>query len=515
MRNMATMSKLRIVQQQTMAMQTVEAAAAVNSKAVKLNTLTVDTKHADSAHINDNGVLAENIANDSIATSLESTFSASPATVSAQNAKVAADIENVKTEAVRKIQEIVEANHRAQRTAAAATAAATSFAVTDATATASTTAANPKLEIDDATCVQGLPSAFSAGHNPAFPLTSYTSVETNSNPVTSASVGQTPAPVPNADAHGSRSPPVTNYNLPAAPTDPAAFALAAQQALWRRNYHQTALALHRQSRILTATTTASSGRSANEMPVNSNWTVQQLRLAEIQREHARRKMMGLTVLKLSKESNSQEPFVVRNQINEAIRERQQIVGNDKCRILERNGVKYHLCLSCGKEVVGRGDFNKHYRTHTNEKPYQCRADPKCGKRFGDASTRVRHERVHDMKRYECRHCKFLYTRKDNRDRHEIKCNGGQRKRRRTNNQKRGGIITTWNPDTISFDREEVLEGSNSESDGTSGSGIDVTNEVKKETIESEVVRQDKVGSRESDDPMAALLEAASQVPRAK
>jgi len=137
-------------------------------------------------------------------------------------------------------------------------------------------------------------------------------------------------------------------------------------------------------------------------------------------------------------------------------------GDSKCRIIERDGLKFHVCLSCNKEVVGRGDFNKHYRTHTNEKPYQCRANPQCKKRFGDASTRVRHERVHDMKRYECRHCKFLYTRKDNRDRHEIKCNGGQRKRKRGaggNHERIGNIV--WNPETVSFDEEPAgISGSN-------------------------------------------------------
>ena len=62
-----------------------------------------------------------------------------------------------------------------------------------------------------------------------------------------------------------------------------------------------------------------------------------------------------------------------------------------------------------------------------------------------------------MKRYECRHCKFLYTRKDNRDRHEIKCNGGQRKRKRGaggNHEYASGV---WNHETVSFD--EGLAGS--------------------------------------------------------
>ena len=38
-----------------------------------------------------------------------------------------------------------------------------------------------------------------------------------------------------------------------------------------------------------------------------------------------------------------------------------------------DGKKTHRCLQCKKCVIGRGDFNKHYRTHTNHKPYMCRA----------------------------------------------------------------------------------------------------------------------------------------------
>lgn len=92
--------------------------------------------------------------------------------------------------------------------------------------------------------------------------------------------------------------------------------------------------------------------------------------------------------------------------------------------------KAHKCLLCKREVIGRGDFNKHYRTHTNHRPYQCRAKKGCHKRFGDASTRVRHERVHQNERFPCKHCQFEYTRKDNRDRHELKCKGYKRKNKR-------------------------------------------------------------------------------------
>ena len=92
-----------------------------------------------------------------------------------------------------------------------------------------------------------------------------------------------------------------------------------------------------------------------------------------------------------------------------------------------DGQKTHRCLfsGCKKEVIVRGDFNKHYRIHTNLRPYTCRSIVVrcCNKRFGDASTRARHERTHLKQQFQCKHCKVRYTRKDNRDRHEAKCTG--------------------------------------------------------------------------------------------
>eukprot|EP00041_Stephanoeca_diplocostata_P030233 m.908752 g.908752 ORF g.908752 m.908752 type:complete len:704 (+) comp23716_c0_seq1:472-2583(+) len=105
-------------------------------------------------------------------------------------------------------------------------------------------------------------------------------------------------------------------------------------------------------------------------------------------------------------------------------------ATNKYTIVTEDGTKYFQCKECGKKVKGSGDFNKHFRTHTHEKPYPCRRDPNCNKRFSDASTRVRHERSHKNERFECKHCKFQYTRKDNRDRHELSCTGEGRQRSR-------------------------------------------------------------------------------------
>lgn len=61
------------------------------------------------------------------------------------------------------------------------------------------------------------------------------------------------------------------------------------------------------------------------------------------------------------------------------------------------------------------------------RPYACRV-PGCGKTFRDSSTRTRHEKVHNPKRFPCAHCGLEYSRKDNRNRHQDKCKGVKSKR---------------------------------------------------------------------------------------
>lgn len=76
-----------------------------------------------------------------------------------------------------------------------------------------------------------------------------------------------------------------------------------------------------------------------------------------------------------------------------------------------------------------------------DKRFGCRANPTCGKMFRDASTRTRHEKIHSPNRFPCKVCGVEYSRKDNRNRHEIRCNASGNMKRKVFRKTNSAIRT--------------------------------------------------------------------------
>lgn len=76
----------------------------------------------------------------------------------------------------------------------------------------------------------------------------------------------------------------------------------------------------------------------------------------------------------------------------------------------KNKQRQLTCDFCQKKFSHTGDYNKHRRKHTGERPYTCN---KCQQKFSHVSNLVRHQRVHSgIRPFSCEICGRSFARKD-------------------------------------------------------------------------------------------------------
>lgn len=86
------------------------------------------------------------------------------------------------------------------------------------------------------------------------------------------------------------------------------------------------------------------------------------------------------------------------------------------RAFQRNVRKHYSCSLCGRTFRHAGDFKKHNRVHTGEKPYCCLV---CGKRFSQSGYLTVHLRYHTgEKPFGCSHCGKSFSHSSNMKKHQ-------------------------------------------------------------------------------------------------
>ncbi len=119
----------------------------------------------------------------------------------------------------------------------------------------------------------------------------------------------------------------------------------------------------------------------------------------------------------------EEPLTQRcNNTNNAGAERQRTAqtntkaGASGSRAFQRNVRKHYCCSLCGRTFRHAGDYKKHNRVHTGEKPYCCSV---CGKRFSQSGYLTVHLRYHTgEKPFGCSHCGKSFSHSSNMKKHQ-------------------------------------------------------------------------------------------------
>ncbi|CAO3612786.1 unnamed protein product [Mucor fragilis] len=144
--------------------------------------------------------------------------------------------------------------------------------------------------------------------------------------------------------------------------------------------------------------------------------------------------------------------------------------------IHTNDRPYQCPLSfCGKRFIQRSALTVHQRTHSGEKPHICQF-PSCNKSFGDSSSLARHRRIHTQARsYICNetNCTKSYTKKSHLTRHIRRSHSRDIKEEKPElivaailNSATGTISVTTDDDDDEEEEEEIDDHVDSYNDGS-------------------------------------------------